>query len=85
MNGKSLKTLSDTEKNDLVCDTREEIEMVAQVENVIIDEHYCFLHDYSGKILENRYYDDKLPHNITRMPADQIPYEVTFPRLGTDF
>ena len=85
MNGKSLKTISCTEKEDLVREIREEIKKVAQNKNVIVDEHYCFPHDFGGKVLENGYYDEKLPHDIMKMPGDSTPYEVIFPRFGTDF
>ena len=85
MIGVSLKTLSDTEKRELVREVREEIARVAETQNVIVDEHYCFPQNFGGKVLENGYYDEKLPHDIMRINGDLTPYEVVFPRFGTDF
>ena len=55
---KGLKILNDTGKRDLARDVREEMRL-SQVENVMVDEHYCFPYDLNGKILENGYYDEK--------------------------
>ncbi len=85
MAGNSLKTLSDQEKRKLVKDVRAEIKEVSEDSNVIVDEHYCFPQDFGGKILENGYYDEKLPHDIMSVPDSPTVYEVVLPRFETQF
>lgn len=54
---------------------------MARDHNVIVDEHFCYPATFGGKKLENGYYDEKLPHDILRIPNCHTDYEVVFPRF----
>lgn len=81
LNGRRLRDMSNSEKKILVDEVRNEIDSAAKGHNVIVDEHYCYPATFGGKKLENGYYDEKLPHDILRIPNCRTDYEVVFPRF----
>ena len=83
--GRRLKTLPDLEKTLLVQEVRGEIKEVSEQCNIIVDEHYCFPHDFGGVVLEDGYYDEKLPYDFMRIPDAPTVYEVVLPRFETQF
>ena len=85
LSGTRLRDMPDSEKRQLVQEVRDEIRKVSENSNIIVDEHYCFPHDFGGTVLEDGYYDEKLPHDIMRIPNSPTSYEVVLPRFGTQF
>ena len=85
LDGRRLKTMPESEKRLLVQEVRDEIRKTSEHSNIVVDEHYCFPHDFGGTVLEDGYYDEKLPHDIMRIPDSPTSYEVVFPRFGTQF
>ena len=83
--GRRLKAMPESEKIRLVQMVREEIRDVSEHSNVIVDEHYCFPHDFGGAVLEDGYYDEKLPYDIMTIPDAPTVYEVVLPRFATQF
>ena len=66
LNGRRLKTMSETEKAEMMKEVREEIGLLSSSDFVFIDEHYCFPSEYGGKRIENGYSDEKLPFVILK-------------------
>ena len=83
--GRRLKTMPESEKRQLVEEVRAEIRKASETNNIIVDEHYCFPHDFGGVVLEDGYYDEKLPYDIMSIPNSPTNYEVVLPRFGTQF
>ena len=83
--GRRLKTMPEPEKRQLVQEVRNEIREASERCNLIVDEHYCFPHDFGGTVLEDGYYDEKLPYDIMRLPDAPTVYEVVLPRFATQF
>ena len=81
LNGHRLRDMSDNEKKALIEEVRGEIDIVAEKNNTILDEHFCFPETFGGKKLENGYYDEKLPHDTFHNPDYVVNYEVVFPRF----
>ena len=81
LDGCRLRDMSEAEKQALVDEVRDEIDTVAENHNVIVDEHFCYPATFGGKMLENGYYDEKLPHDILHVPGCVTDYEVVFPRF----
>ncbi len=79
LGGRRLKDMSLAEKEELVREVREEIDRIAEENDVIVDEHYCYPSTFGGKALENGYYDEKLPHRILSITGHDTEYEVVFP------
>ncbi len=84
LGSRRLRDMSLKEKTELVTEVREEIDHLAEVRNVIVDEHYCYPSTFGGKSLDNGYFDEKLPHDILKVKGHDTDYEVVFPRFEYD-
>lgn len=77
LGGRSLRNMSNSEKNDVISTVRNRINDLLQDGYVIVDEHYCFPETFGGRKIDNGYYGEKLPYRVEQNKGGNR-YETVF-------
>ena len=78
LNGRKLSNMNFEEKKKIMDKVHIEMDSMALVNNIIVDEHYCFPSYYGGKIIHTGYVDEKLPYTSCYDDELDMVYEVVF-------
>lgn len=81
LDDRKLSKMDIDEKAELVRGVRRDIDREAKEGNIVVDEHYCYPSTFDGIVINNGYYDEKLPHDILKRPGLRTDYEVVLPRF----